>query len=80
MMKIGVVIDAWKLDIFNRHLSKAGYKYDKCNATASGNKLLLKVYTHSVVDMEKVVRAAQDECAQVKQQRKLDNPVPKGYH
>lgn len=66
MMKIGIVIDTWKLDIFNRHLSEAGYKYDKCNATASGNTLLLKVYTHSVVDMEKVVRAAGDECAQSK--------------
>jgi hypothetical protein len=29
MLKIAIVVDDWKLSIFERHLTQAGYEYEK---------------------------------------------------
>lgn len=64
-MIAGIVIDDWKLSIFERHLSAAGYNY----TTGSGvteDTLLLKVKTENMKALEVVVRAANDEAARTR--------------
>jgi hypothetical protein len=57
----GIVIDAWKLPIFDRHLSDAGYTYTKHPGPSLGftaDTLLLKVACESAVALEPIVRSA----------------------
>lgn len=61
-MKVGIAIDDWKLPIFERHLSKAGYIYDKKLGLTS-DTLLLTVKTEDAATLEVVVRAANAEAA-----------------
>jgi len=61
-MKAGIVIDDWKLSIFERHLSQAGYSYDKCTGITA-DTLILKVKTENVKALEVVVRSANTEAS-----------------
>ncbi len=59
-MKAAVMIDDWKLPIFERHLSQAGYVYQKGPGLTAGT-LSLYVQTQDVVPLGVVVRAANEE-------------------
>lgn len=59
-VKIGIAIDPWKLTIFERHLSQAGYAFDKSNGRGF---LLLTVVTENKDALEATVRAANSEAA-----------------
>jgi len=61
-MKAGIVIDDWKLPIFARHLSQAGYSYEK-RPGVTKDTLLLTVETDGARTLETVVRAANTEAA-----------------
>lgn len=64
-MKIGIAIDKWKLEIFERHLSQAGYGYlvkPGWNADIS----LLTVTTDNKEALAGVVEAANTECARTR--------------
>lgn len=61
-MKAAIAIDAWKLPIFERHLSGSGYAFEKVNGPMPGT-LLLKVETANVEALGGVVRAANAEAA-----------------
>lgn len=61
-MKIGIAIDRWKLAIFSKHLSAAGYEYKGTNGVTP-DTLMLYVTTKSAAELEPVVRAANTEAA-----------------
>lgn len=60
-MKGAVVIDKWKLKIFERHLTLAGYSYKKA-PSLTPDTLTLKVETDNLAALQKVITAAQLEC------------------
>ena len=61
-MKAGIAIDEWKLPIFERHLSQAGYTHVKGRGLTPGT-LILTVVTENVTALQDVVRAANNEAA-----------------
>lgn len=63
MTKAGIAIDDWKLPIFERHLSQAGYAFDNAGRIMAGT-LLLRVDTENLVALSEVVKAANAEAAQ----------------
>lgn len=67
MLKAAIAIDDWKLPIFERHLSDAGYKFERVPGLTN-NTLILSVMTLSVKELEVVVRAANTEARKGKLQ------------
>lgn len=65
MLLAGVVLDAWKIDFFKKHLDQAGYTYEQ-KPGISADTLTLMIHTHTVTELEKVVRAANMEAASSK--------------
>lgn len=63
-MIAGIMIDSWKLAIFERRL--AGYSYT-VNPGLTDDTLLLKVQTNAPVALEAVVRAANKECHEARE-------------
>lgn len=61
-MKIAIAIDPWKLEIFQRRLSQAGYAYEK-GPGLTEESLHLYVTTENMEALEVVVRAANLEAA-----------------
>ena len=62
-MRAGIAIDAWKLSIFDRHLTSAGYAYTDGPGLTQDTRLLT-VSTENVEALEVVVRAANTEARQ----------------
>ncbi len=62
-MKAGIAIDAWKLPIFERHLTQAGYTFTNAGELNKGI-LILTVTTSNVDALQEVVKAANTEAAQ----------------
>lgn len=62
MMKAGIAIDDWKLPIFERHLSQAGYQFKNAGRLTTGT-LLLQVETTNPEALAGVVAAANTEAA-----------------
>lgn len=65
MAKAGIVVDAWKFDIFEAALKAAGYTYN--SHPGPGSKL--HTFTVNVTDLQPladVVKAANEECARAK--------------
>jgi hypothetical protein len=58
----GVVLDAWKLDIFKRHLDAAGFDYTQQPGITDGT-LILKVSYEWVFELQPIIEAANAECA-----------------
>lgn len=61
-MKLGIALDSWKLPIFARHLTKAGYTFVNKGRISEG-ALLLHVEAPGPQAIEAVVRAANTEAA-----------------
>jgi hypothetical protein len=61
-MKAGIAIDNWKLPIFDRHLTQAGYTYKKGPGLTKCT-MFLQVKTDDPKALEIVVRAANTEAA-----------------
>ena len=61
-MKAGIAIDAWKLPIFERHLTQAGYAFEQ-GPGLTADTLLLSVTTDAVYALSVVLRAANTEAA-----------------
>lgn len=62
MLRFAIAIDDWKLGIFERHLSQAGYAYEK-SPGITADTLLLMVETKNPEALEVVVRSASAEAA-----------------
>jgi hypothetical protein len=59
---VGLVLDAWKLPVFKRHLDAAGYTYSQ-HPGLTADTWLLKVRCAWVHELQQVVVAANEECA-----------------
>lgn len=64
-IKAAIAIDDWKLPIFVRHLTQAGYAFDEGNGLTA-DTMFLYVVTSNSTALEIVVRAANDEAARSK--------------
>ncbi len=64
MKKAAVVIDKWKLSIFDKHLRAAGYSYETLPGVTAGTHTL-KVAYEWVAELKPVIEAAQAECVEV---------------
>lgn len=62
MQKAAIAIDAWKLSIFDRHLSQSGYAYEHALGITD-KTLLLTVCTENLEALAGVVQAANNEAA-----------------
>lgn len=67
MLRAGVFIDAWKLPIFERHLSEAKYSYTQ-HPGLTPDTLQLHVMTNSVLELKPVIEAANAEAQRGKTQ------------
>lgn len=61
-MKAGIVIDAWKLPIFERHLTQSGYSFTNAGPLVAGT-LFLSVETTNAEALQEVLKAANTEAA-----------------
>jgi len=57
-----VIIDSWKLPIFEKHLKEAQYKYT-IGKSITPNTLILRVDYEWVAKLQLIIQAANDECA-----------------
>lgn len=64
-MKAGVVIDRWKLPVFERLLKKDNFKYVQQDGVTKQTLSLIVDY-EKLKDLEKVVKAANLECTRSK--------------
>lgn len=63
-MRAGVAIDSWKLSIFEKHLTEAGYTYETRPGVTSDSLMLHVVVDNSSLhDLHKAVLAANTEAA-----------------
>lgn len=62
-----IAIDSWKLPIFKKHLTAAGYQYDEAQGV-SPDTLFLTVFALSEWALEPIVRVANNEAARSKLQ------------
>lgn len=60
--KAGIVIDPWKLPIFERHLTQSGYTFTNAGELHK-DALLLRVDTSSLEALGEVLKAASREAA-----------------
>lgn len=60
-MKAGIAVDNWKLPVFRKRLTEAGYIYKDAGALTH-DTTLLQVETDDVPGLTKVIAACQDEC------------------
>lgn len=58
--RAAIVIDDWKLPIFERHLSQAGYAFENVGQFFPG-ALALIIETENLIALSEVVKAAHDE-------------------
>ena len=65
MIKVGILLDSWKLGIFERHLINNGYIYTQHKGVTKNN-IILKVYTKSIEALHLIIKAANDEAANSK--------------
>lgn len=61
-MTAAIAIDEWKLPIFDRHLSMAGFEFENAGALTAGT-LTLKVTTTNLEALGRAVKAANAEAA-----------------
>ena len=62
MITAAIAIDDWKLATFKRHLEAAGYAYTE-HPGITADTLLLTVKVDLIAPLQRVVEAAQRECA-----------------
>lgn len=60
-MKAGIGVDDWKLPVFRRRLTEAGYQY-KDGGPLTSDTTLLTVETSNILDLKKVLEECQAEC------------------
>lgn len=75
MRTAAVIIDTWKLPVFERHLKKAGYVFGQ-TASVAKDTLVLRVAYTDVKKLRPVIADAQVECAMARAQ----SAAAKGKH
>lgn len=59
-MKAGIAVDNYKLPVFRRHLTEAGYTYED-GGPLIGDTTLLTVETDDILALKKVLEKCQSE-------------------
>lgn len=59
-MKAGIVLDNWKLPIFRKRLTEAGYEYEDGGGLTS-DTTVLTVETDDVLALKKVIESCEAE-------------------
>lgn len=60
-MKAGIAVDDWKLPVFRKRLTEAGYDYTDAGGLTA-DTTFLTVETNNFLKLKKVVEQCQDEC------------------
>lgn len=60
-MKAGIAVDNWKLSIFRKRLTEAGFEYEDGGALTA-DTTLLTVETGDILALKKVIEKCQAEC------------------
>lgn len=68
-MKAGIAVDNWKLPVFRKRLTEAGYEYMDGGALTT-EATLLTVETSDVLALKKVIERCQVECRNGKRRDK----------
>lgn len=67
-MKAGIVLDDWKLSVFRRRLTDAGFTYTDAGAfTGDTTTLHVQYEAEQLPELKRVLEEAQYECKQQKQ-------------
>jgi hypothetical protein len=66
MKKAAIAIDAWKLQIFEEHLTAAGFEYT-VGPGVTGDTLLVSVWTETLAELQPVVVEANMAAAREKE-------------
>jgi hypothetical protein len=72
MKKAAILIDAYKLPVFEDDLTKAGFTYTVCNGVTS-DTLLISVETETIAKLQPVVERANKRARDEKAQLISDN-------
>lgn len=64
-MKAGIAVDNWKLPVFRRRLTAAGYEYTDAGELTH-NTTVLTVETNNVLALKKVLEECQAECRETR--------------
>ena len=67
-MKAGIVIDAWKLPIFEKYLTEGGFTFEN-KGHFTPDTLTLTVQTEDIAALHKVIAAANRACTKEKPTR-----------
>lgn len=60
-MKAGIAVDNWKLPVFRKRLTEAGYSYQDSGALTN-DATLLTVETADILKLKRVIEGCQTEC------------------
>ncbi len=63
-MRAGIAVDDWKLPVFRRRLSEAGYEYLDGGALTEGTTLLT-VETSDMLALKRVIEECQSDCRKI---------------
>ena len=64
-MKAGIAVDDYKLPVFRRRLSEAGYTYEDAGPV-TGDTTLLTVETDDMLALKRLLEQCQSECREMK--------------
>jgi hypothetical protein len=64
-LKAGIAVDDWKLPVFRKRLTEAGYEYRDAGAFTA-DTTILHVKTNDILALKKVLDAGQAECRKMK--------------
>ena len=64
-MKAAIAVDDWKLPIFRKRLTEAGYSYQDAGAF-TGDTTILTVETNDLLKLKKVIELCQSEARKAK--------------
>ncbi len=60
-LKAGIAVDDWKLPIFRKRLTEAGFTYEDGGALTH-NTTILKVETSDILALKRVIEICESEC------------------
>jgi len=63
-MKVGIVLDKWKLKIFKKNLDKHGYVYEQ--SKGPHRTIMLSVETDDIDKLTPIIKQMNDEAARLK--------------
>jgi hypothetical protein len=64
-MKAAIALDDWKLPVFRKRLTEAGYEYTDAGGFL-GSNTILHVETDNILALKRVIEACQTECRKMK--------------